>query len=200
MGNPCRLVLDMSRSGLTVPGRLAGKSVPLQAHQGFLLHPETQRKPEKKRERESDCSIQDQEWCEGSKEAVLWAITRGVENDPLMAFSGGAWSSMIREGTRSRRIMYKDALVVRVRLIGFIGTWFHGRLGKCEDSSVLSHVGWDDVQGLGRTDHDRDLYDLALLEVARNVAEDFRKLEKVNNGAGLPIGQLDPTEDMSRMS
>ncbi|KAF2550292.1 hypothetical protein F2Q68_00033705 [Brassica cretica] len=27
-------------------------------------------------------------------------------------------------------------------LIGFIGTWFQGRLGKCEDSSVLSHVGY----------------------------------------------------------
>ncbi|KAF2565684.1 hypothetical protein F2Q68_00026220 [Brassica cretica] len=53
MGNLCRLVLDMSRSGLTVPGRLAGKSVPLQARQDFLLHSETQRKPEKKRERES---------------------------------------------------------------------------------------------------------------------------------------------------
>ncbi|KAF2612720.1 hypothetical protein F2Q70_00013541 [Brassica cretica] len=60
MGNPCGLVLDMSRSDLTVPGRLVtaigegeGKSVPMQAHQGFLLHPETQRKPEKKRERES---------------------------------------------------------------------------------------------------------------------------------------------------
>ncbi|KAF2613223.1 hypothetical protein F2Q70_00011442 [Brassica cretica] len=58
---------------------------------GLLLHPETQRKPEKKREREreSDCSIQDQEWCEGSKETVLWAITRGVENDPLMVIDHG---------------------------------------------------------------------------------------------------------------
>ncbi|KAF3603527.1 hypothetical protein F2Q69_00035303 [Brassica cretica] len=34
----------------------------------------------------------------------------------------------------------------------------------------------DDVCGLGRTDHDRDPYDLALLEVARNVAEDFPKV------------------------
>ena len=50
-----------------------------------LKHKENQRK----RERESDCSIQDQEWCEGSKEAVLWAITRGVENDPLMVIDHG---------------------------------------------------------------------------------------------------------------
>ena len=50
-----------------------------------LNHKENQRK----RERESDCSIQDQEWCEGSKEAVLWAITRGVENDPLMVIDHG---------------------------------------------------------------------------------------------------------------
>ncbi|KAF2596616.1 hypothetical protein F2Q68_00008564 [Brassica cretica] len=28
------------------------------------------------------------------------------------------------------------------RLIGSNGTLFHGRLGKCEDSSVLSPVGW----------------------------------------------------------
>ncbi|KAF3571376.1 hypothetical protein F2Q69_00059334 [Brassica cretica] len=69
-----------------------------------------------------------------------------------------------------------DAPVVKARLIGFIGTWFHGRLGKGEDSSVLSHVGWGDVHGLGRTDHDRDPYDLALLEVARNIAEDFPKV------------------------
>ena len=50
-----------------------------------LKHKENQRK----RERESDCSIQDQEWCEGSKEAVLWAITRGVEIDPLMVIDPG---------------------------------------------------------------------------------------------------------------
>ncbi|KAF2607873.1 hypothetical protein F2Q68_00044447 [Brassica cretica] len=58
------------------------------------------------------------------------------------ACTGGAWPNIIRGGTRSSMIKYKDAPVVRARLIGSIGTWFHGRLGKCEDSSVLSHVGW----------------------------------------------------------
>ena len=29
-----------------------------------------------------------------------------------------------------------------MRLIGSVGTRFHGWLGKCEDSPVLSHVGW----------------------------------------------------------
>ncbi|KAG2289668.1 hypothetical protein Bca52824_049272 [Brassica carinata] len=55
--------------------RACGKSVPLQAHQGFLLHPETQRKPEK---RESDCSIQDQEWlplCPGN--TLKWSGGKG---------------------------------------------------------------------------------------------------------------------------
>ena len=51
----------------------------------ILKHKENQRK----RERWSDCSIQDQEWCEGSKEAVLLAIKRGVENDPLMVIDHG---------------------------------------------------------------------------------------------------------------
>ncbi|KAF3598550.1 hypothetical protein F2Q69_00035634 [Brassica cretica] len=40
----------------------------------------------------------------------------------------------------------QDALDVKARLIGPIGTWFHGRLGKCEDSSVLGHVGWSWMQ------------------------------------------------------
>ena len=45
------------------------KAVALQARKGFLLHPETQRKSEKNIETVG-FNIQDQEWCEGSKEAV----------------------------------------------------------------------------------------------------------------------------------
>ena len=48
----------------------------------FLKHKE---KPEKT-ERKSDGNIQPQEWDEGSKEAVLVAIKRGVVNDPLVCF------------------------------------------------------------------------------------------------------------------
>ena len=66
-----------------------GKSVGLQARQGFLPHPEKQKKKQRKRKRWSDCMIQDQEWCEGNKEAVLWAMMRGVGKDPLMVFDHG---------------------------------------------------------------------------------------------------------------
>ncbi|KAF3579344.1 hypothetical protein DY000_02033841 [Brassica cretica] len=40
----------------------------------------------------------------------------------------------------------QDAPDDRARLIGSNGTWFHGRLGKCEDTSVLNHVGWSWTQ------------------------------------------------------
>ncbi|KAJ4868275.1 Uncharacterized protein Rs2_50176 [Raphanus sativus] len=51
----------------------------------FLKH---KSKPEKT-ERKSDGNIQPQEWDEGSKEAILIAIKRGVENDPLVCFDYG---------------------------------------------------------------------------------------------------------------
>ncbi|KAF3565092.1 hypothetical protein DY000_02014430 [Brassica cretica] len=79
----------------------------------------------------------------------------GVGNDPVMVFhhvcGGGAGMSMVKEAIRSREIKYEvgakdrlraiekskadtrwrrpqDSPVVRARLIGSIGTWFHGRL------------------------------------------------------------------------
>ena len=82
--------LKSNHQKVTTPSSIKGRQV--RAFAGTpgasfytLKHKENQRK----RERESDCSIQDQEWCEGSKEAVLWAITRGVENDPLMVIDHG---------------------------------------------------------------------------------------------------------------
>ncbi|KAJ4885697.1 hypothetical protein Rs2_35790 [Raphanus sativus] len=51
----------------------------------FLKHKEKKIKTE----RWSDYTIQDQERLEGSKEAVLMAIKRGVENDPLVCFDYG---------------------------------------------------------------------------------------------------------------
>ncbi|KAJ4872605.1 Uncharacterized protein Rs2_45727 [Raphanus sativus] len=50
----------------------------------FLKHKEKQRKTE----RWSDYTIQNQERLEGSKEAVLMAIKRGVVNDPLPGKKG----------------------------------------------------------------------------------------------------------------
>ncbi|KAF2576246.1 hypothetical protein F2Q70_00002949 [Brassica cretica] len=63
----------------------AGKSVPLQARQGFLLHPEHKEKKRKDRELVG-FNIQPQEWCEVHKEAVLGEIKGEVMNDPLMGF------------------------------------------------------------------------------------------------------------------
>ena len=47
-----------------------------------LKHKQKQRK----RKRWSDCMIQDQEWFEGHKEAVLREIKGEIMNDPFMGF------------------------------------------------------------------------------------------------------------------
>ncbi|KAF3548484.1 hypothetical protein DY000_02006669 [Brassica cretica] len=60
----------------------------------------------RKIEREPDCTIQDQEWCEDNKKIL--SILEVCDKTMMEACSGGAWSSMIREGTRSRWIMYKS--------------------------------------------------------------------------------------------
>ena len=123
MDNPCRLVLDMSRSGLTVPGRLVTaigervQSVPLIKSMAIIdtegmqwlrcNHPFSYRRKEspclcrhartssytlkhKEKQRKQrelvGSKIQDQEWCEGHKEAVLGEINGEVMNDPLMGF------------------------------------------------------------------------------------------------------------------
>ncbi|KAF3562303.1 hypothetical protein DY000_02017195 [Brassica cretica] len=91
-------MMAMGRWALGIGPEAWASSLDLHARASFytLKHQENQRK----RERELDCSIQDQEWCKGSKEAVLWAITRGVENDPLMlagllAHSAGSAGSQL---------------------------------------------------------------------------------------------------------
>ncbi|KAF3554082.1 hypothetical protein F2Q69_00015396 [Brassica cretica] len=191
MGNPCRLVLDISRSGLTVP-----RSLEIKARQGFLLNPETQRKPEQNRgflyvlgthsngqERREKAGIHSQwheqsrrrmqcrKWFHGSSmEGMMGAthewilsILESIGSD-LMALNQGLGRFRNDAHGLSRAVhgqdpydpdpcvrlsdhmlVYCDMFVndapdVRARLIGSVGTRFHGRLSMCEDSSVLSHA------------------------------------------------------------
>ncbi|KAF3561680.1 hypothetical protein DY000_02014422 [Brassica cretica] len=103
--------------------------------------------------RRTDSTLNGMNSLEGgcSVEPVSWEINGREDGcDPWrdLIITGGAKDRLraiekSKADTRWRgpQVLSRDAPVVRARLIGSIGTWFHGWLGKCEDSSVLRHVG-----------------------------------------------------------
>ncbi|KAF2551350.1 hypothetical protein F2Q68_00033373 [Brassica cretica] len=169
MGNPCGLQFHMSRSGLTVPGRLVTtpffyirRASPwvcrhARASSYTLKHEEKQRK-------DRGLPI-----CLGNTRK--YPGEEGEGRTPLSMARTALKADVVQKSVswefkgRDERPLHGSYHCCKrhkciVRLIGSVGTRFHGWLGKCEDSSVLSHVGWNDVHGLGRTDHDRDSYDM----------------------------------------
>ncbi|KAF2578251.1 hypothetical protein F2Q68_00002863 [Brassica cretica] len=99
----------------------------------------------------------------------------------IKAWLRGSWPFMIKKAHDLVRSCIRTLRKGADLRLSNSSMWDGGCTG-CK--SKIDRVHWDmfpwlvrgDVHGLGRTDHDRDPYDLALLEVARNVAEDFPKV------------------------
>ncbi|KAF3570334.1 hypothetical protein F2Q69_00059967 [Brassica cretica] len=138
MGNPCGIFLDMSRSRLTVPGCLVtaiGEGVHTRASFYTLKHKENQRK----RERWSDCSIQDQEWAlehtQLAREEEGWPDSTSYGQDSLKARGAREGSFM---GVRNDPVMVIDHGLSRPRLPMCLGNTRKGSGEKGEGRTPFS--------------------------------------------------------------